>query len=149
MRIQGQTAIRRPLAEVFDFVADERNNYDPNVTDAELLTGEPIGIGTRFRSTSVRRGRPVDMIVEIVEYDRPTRLVTVTHLAGIDILSTLTLATEDAGTRLLWTSELEPRGLLRLLAPVLAIYGRRQTRALWTNLKQTLETEPNEVPGPR
>jgi hypothetical protein len=74
MRINGQTPIRRPPATVFDFVADERNNYDPTITAVELLTPEPIGVGTRFRCTSTRRSRPVEMIVEIIEYDRPHRL---------------------------------------------------------------------------
>ena len=90
MHIRGDTFIPRPpAATVFDFVADERNSYDPTVTDVELLTPEPIGAGTRFRCISTSRGRPVDMIVEIIEHDRPHRLVTTTHLVGMDITSSL------------------------------------------------------------
>jgi hypothetical protein len=29
---------------VFDFVADERTSYDPQVRHAQLIAGEPIGI---------------------------------------------------------------------------------------------------------
>ena len=103
MRISGHTLIRRPPGIVFDFVADERNNYDPSVDQAELLTGEPLGVGTRFRCTSTGRRRPVVMTVDIVEYDRPRRLGTVTRVAGMHIISTLAFTPEGDGTRLHWT----------------------------------------------
>lgn len=124
---------------MFDFVADERNNYDPTITVAELLAGEPIGVGTRFRCTTAGH-RPVEMIVE---YDPPTRLVTATHLAGMDITSTLTYLPEGGGTRLAWSSDLRPRGPLRLLTPLMVRVGRRQTSAVWANLKTTLEAQPD------
>lgn len=141
MGIHGHTLIRRPPAVVFDFVADERNNYDPSIHDAELLTGEPIGAGTVFRCTAAGR-RPVAMTVEIVDYDRPRRLGTVTRLAGMDITSTLEFAPEGDTTRLHWRSDLRPHGLLRPLTPLLALLGRRRTRAIWTGLKHTLEAQP-------
>ena len=56
--IQGEVFIRRPVEEVFDFVADERNEptYNPNMVGSELITKGPIGVGTRFRAT-IRSGR--------------------------------------------------------------------------------------------
>lgn len=141
MRIHGHTLIRRPPEIVFDFVADERNNYDPTVDHAELLTGEPVGVGTRFRCISTRRRRPVEMTVEIVEHDRPHRLVTVTRVAGMDITSTLNFRPERGETRLEWSSDLSPRGFVRALTPLLALFGRRQTAAIWANLKHTLEAQ--------
>jgi hypothetical protein len=64
VRVHGQVLIRQPPSVVFDFVADERNNYDPTIDHTALLTGEPIRMGTRFRCTSIRGRRTVDMIVE-------------------------------------------------------------------------------------
>lgn len=98
MSTHGHILIRRPPEVVLDFVADERNTYDPSIHDAELLTGEPIGAGTRFRCITTGR-RPVGMTVEIVEYDRPHLLGTVTRLAGMDIASTLEFATRPRGPR--------------------------------------------------
>jgi hypothetical protein len=50
--IEGQILIGRPAAEVFDFVADPRNEpqYNPAMAGVELLTPLPIGAGTRFRA---------------------------------------------------------------------------------------------------
>ena len=50
--------------EVFDFVADERNEprYNPKMRLAEKISDGPIGLGTRFRAQTVSMGRPVDMV---------------------------------------------------------------------------------------
>ena len=50
-RVEGEIIIYRPVEEVFDFVADERNEprYNPRMLDAEQISEGPIGVGTRFR----------------------------------------------------------------------------------------------------
>ena len=55
-RVQGETIINRPVEEVLDFVADERNEprYNPRMLDAEQVSEGPIGVGTRF-GPSLRR----------------------------------------------------------------------------------------------
>jgi len=138
-RLAGEILIRRSDEEIFDFVADERNNYDPQIQQAELLTEGPIGVGTRFRSVSQSGGRRVEMIIEITEYERPRRFASTTHLSSMDIRSTLTFEPTAGGTLMRWSSQIEPRGLLRLLSPLLAGIGKRQTAAIWANLKRTLE----------
>jgi hypothetical protein len=39
-----------------------------------------------------------------------------------------------------WSWELEPRGVMRLLRPLLARMGKRQEETVWAGLKQFLET---------
>jgi hypothetical protein len=58
-RIDGELVINRPIHEVFDFVADERNEprYNPRICRAEKLTPGPIGRGTRFQAEA-RHARP-------------------------------------------------------------------------------------------
>jgi len=137
--ISGQVFICRPIEDVFDFVADERNNYDPSVFQTDLLTNGHIGVGTRFRSMSTNRGKTVEMIVEITEFKRPRRLGSSTHLGSMDIHSALVFEPTAEGTLMQWSSVIKPRGLLNLLSPLIALYGRRQISAIWANLKQTLE----------
>lgn len=56
--VDGEIIINRPVGEVFDFVADERNEprYNPQMLRAELVTAGPIGRGARFlaESTMIR-----------------------------------------------------------------------------------------------
>lgn len=150
--LRGDVIIHRPPVEVFDFVADERNRYDPSIQHAEKLTDGPIGAGTRFRSVSSSGGRTVEMTIEITRYERPHHLRTTTRTSGMDIHSELWFDPAGDGTVLRWRSHLEPHGAMRLLRPVLGVVGRRQTERIWTGLKRTLESpgdddEPGGVPS--
>jgi hypothetical protein len=45
MRVEGDITIERSVEDVFDFVADERNEpqYNPRMTRAEKISPGPIG----------------------------------------------------------------------------------------------------------
>ena len=47
-RVEGEIVIGRPVEEVFDYVADERHepNFNSRMSRVELLTPEPIGLGS-------------------------------------------------------------------------------------------------------
>ncbi len=147
LSFSGETLIKRPAEEIFDFVADERNNYDPSIRRTEILTEGPIGVGTKFRSESVGTKQTIPMTVEITEYERPTRLSSKTRLDTMDIHSTLVFEPKDEGTLLRWKSGLAPRGVYKLLYPVLALAGRRQTTRIWESLKRTLEKRNAQEPN--
>ena len=64
--VQGEIVIKRPVNEVFEFVADERNEprYNPQMRVAEKITDGPLGVGTQFRATTVSFGRQVEMVID-------------------------------------------------------------------------------------
>ncbi|MGZ6391081.1 MAG: SRPBCC family protein, partial [Ktedonobacterales bacterium] len=130
--------------EVFDFVADERNEprYNPQMRWAEQTSAGPIGVGTTFRAEITSRGRPVVMTITFTDFERPQRLTSTTHLSTMDIQGTLTFDPVPQGTRMRWSWELEPRGMLKLMTPVVVLIGRRQERTIWTGLKRCLEAQP-------
>jgi hypothetical protein len=70
-QIQGELVIRRPVHEVFDVVADERNEprYNPPIRRAEKLSPGPIGRGTQFRAEAVTLGRTTEMTIEYTTYE--------------------------------------------------------------------------------
>ncbi|MGE5274850.1 MAG: hypothetical protein ACM3QU_13955 [Verrucomicrobiota bacterium] len=51
-QIEGEILIPRPIGEVFDFVADPRNEprYKRRMASSELLMPEPIGSGSSFHA---------------------------------------------------------------------------------------------------
>ncbi|MGZ3639444.1 MAG: SRPBCC family protein, partial [Ktedonobacterales bacterium] len=63
--VEGQIIIHRPVDEVFDFVADERNEprFNPQMRWAEQTSAGPIGVGTTFRAEITSQGRPVVMTI--------------------------------------------------------------------------------------
>jgi carbon monoxide dehydrogenase subunit G len=145
VRIDGEIVINRPTEEVFDFVADERNEprYNPQMRRAELISDGPIGVGTRFQAEMVSMGRGVEMVIEFTGFERPRRLASSTHMSTMDVQYTLTFEPVPEGTRMRWSGDLEPRGMLKLLSPVVAGLGRRQEQRIWTGLKHLLEGHGN------
>jgi hypothetical protein len=140
VRIEGEVLVDRPGEEVFDFVADERNEplYNPRMRHAEKLTPGPVGPGTRFRAEFASPGRPV-ATSEITLYERPRRLASSTSMSMMDVRGTLSFEEVPGGTRLRWSWQLEPRGFWKLAGPLIARVGRRQEQATWTGLKRFLE----------
>jgi len=141
VRIEGQIVISRPVEEVFDFVADERNEprYNPRMHRAEKISAGPIGLGTKYRAEVVSVGRPVPMVIEFTGYERPRRLTSRTRMSSMDIRYALTFEPVPEGTRMRWSGDVEPRGILKLMGPLLAWMGRRQELRIWTGLKGLLE----------
>jgi hypothetical protein len=139
--IEGEILIGRPVEEVFDFVADQRNepHYNPRMVRAAKVTGGPVGKGTVFRSAAKSMGRTAEMSIELTEFDRPVRLASHTIMRQADMVGTLTFEPAPPGTRMRWSWRVQPKGAVRLLAPLITWVGRRQEQAIWTSMKRFLE----------
>jgi uncharacterized membrane protein len=141
--INGSIEIDCPIEEVFDFVADERNEpkYNPELLQSTKVTDGPITVGTQFAAVHLSRGRSVDLTIEVTEYDRPRRFGSYTTMPGADIRGMLTFDSIANRTHMYWTWQVRPNHLGWLLAPVVRAAGTRQERACWAGLKQYLERQ--------
>jgi uncharacterized membrane protein len=148
IHIEGEIDINRPVEEVFDVVADERNEprYNPRLLWVEKLSSGPIGRGTRFRAATKTMGRPVEMTIEFTDYQRPRHLGSSTHMPTMEIEGALSFDTVPQGTRMRWSWELQPQGVLRLLTPLITLMGRQQEETIWAGLKRFLETQEGSLP---
>jgi uncharacterized protein YndB with AHSA1/START domain len=148
-RVEGEITINRSVDEVFDFVADERHEplFNPAMLQAELVSDQPIDAGSRFHAVMSMRGRPVDMTIEFTAYERPRLLASSTHLSSMEIRGTLTFDPVPEGTRMRWSWELHPRGVLKLFSPLVTHMGRRQEETIWKGLKRYMERQ--EAPTPQ
>jgi uncharacterized protein YndB with AHSA1/START domain len=147
VRIEGEILINRPAEEVFDFVADERNEprYNPKMRRAELLSDGPIGLGTRFSAETASMGRVVQMIIEFTGFERPRRIQETVHMPSMGLQGVVTFDPVPEATRMRWSWEIEPRGILRPMGPLVAWMGRRQEHRIWTSLKHLLEEQATDV----
>lgn len=140
-RIMGEVTIGASIEEVFDVVADERNEpkYNPRIVNARRTSTGPIGIGARFVAEPKGGGPRAAMTMTILEYDRPHRLRTQVSSSYMQVDGVLTLDDVDGGTRLRWDWQMRLTGAMRLLSPMLALVGPRWEYRNWEGLKQYME----------
>ena len=139
--ITGEVVIDAAIADVFDTVADERNEprYNPRIVRVEMLTAEPVGAGSRFVAEPKGMGARGQMTLDIVEYQRPHRLHNQIRSSYMHVEGTLTFTEVEDGTRLRWDWNMRLIGPMRMLTPVLALIGPRWERRNWIDLKNYLE----------
>jgi Polyketide cyclase / dehydrase and lipid transport len=138
--ISGELRIARPVEAVFDFIADSRNEprYNPDMRSVELLTGEPLGRGTRFQASMGRSG--MGLLVTLTEFERPHLLGSTTTSDLMDTEGALRFRADGPSATLLsWDWQVRPKGWLRLLGPLFGLIGRRVERRIWTAARDRLE----------
>lgn len=141
-RIAGEVMIDAPVDDVFDLVADERNEpkYNPRIVRAEKVSKGPVGPGARFVAEPKGMGTKGAMTMVIKEYDRPRRLHNVVRSSYLRVDGTLTFEDVNGRTRLRWDWDMSLVGPTRVLSPVLALVGPGWERRNWVALKRYLES---------
>jgi uncharacterized protein YndB with AHSA1/START domain len=102
---------------VFDAMADARNEpqWNSQVSQSRLLTGEPIGVNSRFET--VNRGQPY--AATISTYERPSRLVFDVVGKGMDITAAFDYTASGENTASHATFDFRPKGMLKLFFPLM------------------------------
>jgi uncharacterized protein YndB with AHSA1/START domain len=132
--------IARSQPDVFDYVVDTNNLLDWNsaaLSCETSATPDQIGRGSRFHGSFKGYG---DVDVEITEFDRPNRFTMVSATKAGRFSHTISLTQTPSGTRLVQDASLEPKGLSRLVAPIVGSMIGRQFRRDNARLKQVLES---------
>jgi uncharacterized membrane protein len=126
MRIVIRDTVRRPAAEVFDRMADLRNepSWNSRVTRVELLSDEPIAQGSRFVVTN--RGRDHETVISV--YEPSGRLRFDVSGAQMDLTVTCEFVEASGETSLTETFDVRPKGVLKLLLPLMAPMVKRDMR---------------------
>jgi hypothetical protein len=141
--VRGSILIHRPIEMVFDYAANQGNEpaYNPRMSASRKVSQGPLGVGTHFRATVMSGRRPLDMDIEVIEFDRPTRFGTHTAMAAGDVTGVLTFRPSGVDTQMSWSWDIRPKGMARFLSPLVVFVGRRQEKACWTGMKRVLEAE--------
>jgi len=136
VRVTTTTRIAKPPEHVFDTLADLRNDakWHSRVSSVELLSAEPIGLGTRFKM--VNGGSRYE--VTITEYDRPSRLVF-EATGKPDLTIGYALEPNDEGTELASDFDFRPKGALKILFPLFSPIIRRDIPKQNASLKAFCE----------
>jgi hypothetical protein len=90
---------------------------EPDAQEMAKSTDGEVGSGTRFDG-KMRRVGPMHMVV--TEYNRPRRFASRGGSRGASVDYAATFEPAEGGTRVRTTMELEPRGIAKVLAPLMA-----------------------------
>lgn len=140
MKGELHIAVARPIAEVFDFLADLRNEtrWNPRVIRIEKVTEGPIAAGTRFHGVYAGIG---ELTTELLRHERPRQFTFRSDGARMKILGEFVLQANGGGTQIDLAAELLPQSFFRLLKPLMAPVIQRQNVAAGERLQRVL-SEP-------
>lgn len=147
-RIEGRTSFARSPEQMFDFLADPRNEpaYNPRIRSARKLTPGAIGPGTRYVQHAKSFGRVGDVTIVLVDYQRPRRLSWDIQSAGMSVRGDVRFDPRAAGCRVSWAWDLHPKGAWRLLGPLMGLAGRRMERRVWQRMQRYVDAMPATRP---
>ena len=136
--VEKGVLVDRPAEEVFDFLADVRNEqrWNPNVIAIESESDGPLSVGGMFEGVYRRGGR---MRFELVEAVGPSRLVFRGGGRQMALVATLELERVSSATRVRMKAEMEPRGPVKLLAPLMRKPIERQYERVSESFRQVVE----------
>lgn len=122
----------------FDFFADFPNEpaWNPECLSVEKTSSGPAGVG----ATYVGRMRGVGRIdSEIVGYDRARSLATVERSRVATGQFEFRFTPDGTGSRVDVVMRMQPRGLIRLLTPVMRAMSRKLLAELPTHMRNGID----------
>lgn len=127
--------------EAFDYMARFSNavSWDPSVVSAEMETPDPVGPGSTFELVVRSLGRDLPFRYEVVEHDRPRRVVLRAVRGSLVSEDTVTVrALSVGGSALTYDADLRLTGPLRLIDPILGLVFQRLGRNAEAGLRREL-----------
>jgi len=137
---RSQTIDRR-VEDVFDVVADAGNfaAWNPTIKASRRLDNGELGDGSRFEWQLRGFG---NVVQEFEEFERNRRLRIVPKLKTLSGGHRFTFSDLGGSTRIDHELEMAPRGVFRLMAPMIARTGRKNLRDTAEALQAFLERTP-------
>jgi len=137
---ENTVTIRRPVEDVFAFLADFENvpAWNHAIVETRKVSHGPVGVGTTYRQTrSVPRRREEGF--EVTVFEPASRLEVHGEVGPFRARVRYALEPTDTGTRLTNAVELRASGLLGLVAPLATSRVRCAVAANLDALRQVLE----------
>lgn len=138
---EGSITIDRPIKAVFDFVLDGTNGplWRPDVTDVQLKTAKPLGVGAVFKQGMKGPGGRIDADYEIVEC-KPGEWIKFQVVAGpARPTGTYKFESSGKGCKVTFVLDFQPKGLARLMDGMINKSMQGEVATL-SNLKSYLES---------
>jgi uncharacterized protein YndB with AHSA1/START domain len=141
--IESSELIERPADQVFAFVSDVRNDpqWHTDILEAEYDASGPSEptAGATFRTRFKPFMGQSEGTGTVTVYEPPLRVVLTQQMGNMKPVLTLTVDSDGGGSRITRRLDMEPKGMLRIMAPFTEGMMRRRNAGFLTNLKRVLE----------
>jgi hypothetical protein len=141
--LQGIVHIKRPVEEVFHWIADytKDRHWRAEVQEMNYMTREPIGVGSRCLEVSQVLGKRLETKTEVTEYVANEKVVCKSYEAQTPIVSYRYVREMDGGTEFEYRLDvdLSPILMFRLFKPFVRMAGQKTIDGYMQKLKQVLE----------
>ena len=119
--------IDAPVERVFDYwAALERSpEHQKPTIDRTRLTDGPLGVGTQYSAIDQWPGRLVEFEMEITGFDRPFQM-SARWDEPMDGTWNARFSSDGDRTVMVFETNIEPTGLMGLVAPLMKPWVRRQ-----------------------
>lgn len=118
--IRNSIIVNRPIDVVFSYAAqfDRHPEWQDDLVGAEMEG--PAAVGVKGRETRVMGRRTSSYEWRVSEFERPGRLGFETLTGPMRPAGTMTFSAEGDATRVDFEIEINARGLLKLMSPLIA-----------------------------
>jgi uncharacterized protein YndB with AHSA1/START domain len=137
-RVSESAVIERPPAEVFEVAADpyEQLKWDPGtLKSVEKLTPGPLGRSSRYRGEFKGFGT---VEYEFDEFEPGRRFTHYTEMKIANVRHIFEFEAVPEGNRLTQSIVAEPKGMGKLMAPIIKVMMKRRLRTINSELRQYL-----------
>lgn len=136
--IKTSIVIRRPQDETFAYLTDPHNAKDWSSELVEVTYNGDLTEGTTGVDTRKMGGKHVVMPWTVTAYERPERIVF-EYGPPFPATAEFSFHADQGGTVVTCDTELRPRGLWRILAPVMAAEAKKADAVQFQKVKEILE----------
>lgn len=142
MITEGSEHLDHPAEDVFAFIADLRNDphWHSDVLEARLTNGVSVRKGSIFEIKTKPFMGVSGGTVTVSEYEPPGRIVFDVEMGKMTPTTTFTVTPQDGGSLVTRRIDMEPKGVMRLMAPFMAGMAQRRNAGFLAELKRVLES---------
>lgn len=143
-KVTATIRIDRAIEDVYAYASTYSTwpEWRGGVSESEQLTDGPVGVGTRVRGGGKLLGRPMGIVVEVTAWEPGSRFAYRGAAGPLRTHNVVTFESVPGGTQVLWTDDVELRGIVGLLEPLMARMVRRGYEGDLGRLKALLERQP-------
>jgi carbon monoxide dehydrogenase subunit G len=141
MWFERSIVIERPPSNVVDYVADVRNDpkWHTDVLEARMVEEGPVGAGTTFEVKFKPMMGVSEGTMTVSDYEPGKRAVLKGRVGKMTPTISYMVEPEASGARITRRVEMQPPGIMRVMAALMKGVMGKQNAKFLANLKRELE----------